>query len=160
MSTPSQIFFQLVTKGSHQLAALCDLCEQEKSAIETHSAEQLKAVVEQKKSLLLQITENISQRNEIIHNSGHQADDTGLDAFLQSLPKAETAAIKKAWSKLAEQLTLVTTLNERNEKIVMRTQKNMEQLLNIMQGHSTKTTLYNQSGSKGNYSAQNTLGKA
>ncbi|MCW8884660.1 MAG: flagellar protein FlgN [Motiliproteus sp.] len=160
MSTPSQQLYQLISKGNQQLVALCDLCERERAAIEAHSAEQLKAVVNDKKTVLLQITENISQRNQILADGGFSADETGFNGFTSSLNKPEAVAIQKAWSKLAEQLKQVAKLNERNEKIVQRSQKNMAQLLGILQGHSTKTTLYNQAGSKGNYSAQNRLGKA
>ncbi|OMH29996.1 flagella synthesis protein FlgN [Motiliproteus sp. MSK22-1] len=160
MSTTSKQFFQLVNEGCKQLSALCNLCEHEKEAIESHSVEQLQSTIKKKQTLLLKIAENIDARNQLLNAQGHTADEDGFNSFLETLPKDQAKAISNAWNKLAELLKNCASLNERNEKIVMRSRKSMDRLLNILQGHTTKTTLYNQTGAKGNYSAQNTLGKA
>ena len=160
MSVPSRQFYQLIDEGSKQLAALCALCDKERDAIESNQVEQLQTVIKDKQTLLLQIAENIDARNTILNAQGHAADEQGFNAFLEALPKEQSKAINTAWGKLAEQLKTSAALNERNEKIVLRSQKNMDRLMNILQGHTAKTTLYNQTGGKGNYSAQNTLGKA
>ncbi len=160
MNLPAQQFLQLVTQGCEQLAALGEVCEQERQAIEARSAEQLQAVVKQKQQQLEQIAVNIRARNQLLNTQGHNADDAGLKAFLASLPEDQTQPLQKAWQTLSEQLQTTADLNQRNERIVSRSQKNLSQLLGILQGHSAKTTLYNQTGAKGNYSAQNTLGKA
>ncbi len=160
MSTPSQQFYKLTTQCCQQLAALCRLCDQERAAIESHSVEQLQDTVKEKQALLVQIAGNIDARNQLLNAQGHNADEQGFNAWLAGLPAEESRAIENAWAKLAAQLQESAELNARNEKIVRRSQKNMEQLLSILQGHTARTTLYNQTGSSGNYSAQNTLGKA
>ena len=84
----------------------------------------------------------------------------GLEQLQASLPPAIAQQVEKRWQKLANLLDQAASLNQRNEQIVMRSQQNLGHLVSILQGHSGRSTIYNDAGHKGNYSAQNTLGKA
>lgn len=159
-SKQAQQFFELIKEGCQQLAALCQLCETEKSAIESHDLEAFKTLLLEKQQQLELIGQNIEQRNQVLESLGFAADEQGLQNFISSLPEQQAKLIREHWSKLEAQLAQSIELNQRNELIVKRGQKNVSQLLALMQGHSPKTTLYDQKGSAGNYSAQNRLGKA
>lgn len=156
----SQRFFELTKEGCQQLAALCDFCESEKSAIENHNVDDFKAVLLQKQSQLELISDNIKQRNELLTSLGFSADESGLNGFIESLPAPQAKVIRTSWEKLEQQLKQSIELNQRNELIVKRGQNNLSQLMTILQGHSPKTSLYDEKGGSGNYSAQNRLGKA
>ncbi len=160
MSSQAEHFHQLVEQGCTDFTQLCELLEQERDAIEQRALDQLQAVVNDKAALLEQIAANINARNEILSQAGCSADDEGLQAYLQSLPQPQSQRIQTDWQQLAQQLQKANTLNQRNEKVINRSQQSVNQLLSILQGHSQQNTLYNQSGAKGNYSPRNTLGKA
>ncbi len=160
MSSQAEQFHQLVEQGCIDFTQLCVLLDQERDAIEQRALDQLRAVVNEKAALLEQIAANINARNEILTQAGYSTDDQGLHAFLESLPTNQSQRIQTDWQQLAAQLQTANALNQRNEKVISRSQQSVNQLLGILQGHSQQNTLYNQSGAKGNYSPRNTLGKA
>ncbi len=153
-------FCELIDKGSQTLATLCDLSEQEKQAIETINASELQSCVKQKQQQLELLADNTLQRNQILVALGFSTDMQGLQGLQDSLPPAIAKQVIKRWNLLSEQLQKAADLNHRNEQIVQRSQRNLSNLLSIMQGQSPKNTLYDDAGHKGNYSGQNTLGKA
>lgn len=160
INNSAQQFYELTKEGYQQLVALCTLCDEEKLAIEQHNIENFKDLLAKKQQLLVDIGHNIESRNNILTDTGLTADEQGLNSFFDSLPSQQAKVMKQNWEKLEQQLAKSAELNQRNELIVKRGQKNVSQLLALIQGHTTKTTLYNQKGSAGNYSAQNRLGKA
>ncbi len=153
-------FCELITKGSQTLATLCDLSDQEKVAIETLDASNLQNCVAQKQQNLELLADNTLQRNQTLVELGFSADPQGLQQLQQSLPPVIAKEVIKRWEILTEQLQQAASLNQRNEQIVQRSQGNLTRLLSILQGQSPKTTIYDEAGHKGNYSGQNTLGKA
>lgn len=159
MSAPSQQFFQLIKQGSSQLETLCALSDAEKAAIEAHSAEQLQSVVDKKRQVLSDFADNVNARNQILVAQGLSPDTQGFEGFLAGLPPPQRELIGKSWQALEARLKQAAALNERNERIVMRSQKNLDQLLRIIRGQDAKTSIYSSAGLR-NYSPQNTLGKA
>ena len=153
-------FCELIDEGSQTLVTLCRLSEDEKHAIAQLDASALQSCVNQKQEQLEQLAENTLLRNEILIELGFSADEQGLNKLLTGLTPAISKQVSSRWSALTKQLKLAAELNQRNEQIVNRSQKNLSRLVSILQGQSAKTTIYNEAGHKGNYSAQNTLGKA
>ena len=149
----------LIEKGSELLATLCHLSDQEKNAIEQQSADQLQRVVADKRLALQALAENTDQRNQILREAGCSCDQLGIEQFFTSLPPSQTEPLRSAWGRMSATLQRAAELNRRNEQIVSRSQKNLEQLLAILRGQTAKTTIYDQAGLK-NYSARSTLGKA
>ncbi|RDE22381.1 flagellar protein FlgN [Motiliproteus coralliicola] len=153
-------FCELIDKGSQILAALCRLSEQEKTAIEQIDATALQSCVTEKQKQLELLAENTLQRNEALVGLGFSADDKGLEQLQASLPPAIANQVDSRWQRLRQSLEKAAELNQRNEQIVQRSQHNLGHLISILQGHSGRSTIYNDAGYKGNYSAQNRLGKA
>ncbi|MEH6470269.1 MAG: flagellar protein FlgN [Halopseudomonas sp.] len=153
-------FCELTDKGNQTLATLCRLSEQEKLAIEKLDASSLQSCVTQKQEQLELLAENTLQRNQALVELGFSADEQGLQQLLSDLPAAIAKQVSSRWDSLTLQLKQAAELNHRNEQIVQRSQKNLSRLVSILQGQSPKTSIYNEAGHKGNYSAQNTLGKA
>lgn len=153
-------FCDLIDKGSQILATLCDLSDQEKNAIEKIDPTLLQNCVNQKQQNLELLAENTLLRNEALVELGFSADTQGLEQLQQSLSPGIAKEISKRWENLTIQLQQAAKLNQRNEQIVKRSQGNVSQLLSILQGQTPKTTIYDEAGHKGNYSGQNTLGKA
>jgi len=157
--TNTSTFVALIEKGSELLATLCRLSEQEKIAIEQQSADALQAVVTEKRLALQALAENTDERNQFLRDNGFSCDQEGIERLITSLPANQSRVVDAVWQTLAERLQQAVSLNQRNEQIVSRSQKNLTQLLAILRGQSAKTTLYDQAGLK-NYSARSTLGKA
>ena len=153
-------FCELIDEGSQTLATLCRLSEDEKQAIEKLDGEALQQCVKHKQQQLEALAENTLQRNQTLVELGFSADEHGLQQLKSSLPAAIRQTLEKRWLRLSQNLQQAAELNQRNEQIVQRSQHSLGRLLNILQGQTAKTTIYNEAGHKGNYSAQNTLGKA
>ncbi len=153
-------FCELVDEGSQILATLCRLSDAEKTAIAQLDPSALQDSVTQKQQQLERLAENTLQRNQTLVELGFSADEQGLKLLLAGLSPAIAEQVSSRWNTLTTQLKQASELNQRNEQIVHRSQKNLSRLVSILQGQSPKTTIYNEAGHKGNYSAQNTLGKA
>lgn len=156
---PKPDFHQLLTEGSDLIATLCRLCEEEKSAIEQQSATRLQVLVDEKENVLEALAANTRARNRYLEEAGLSADAQGMATFLDQAPETGRRALNEAWQTLVSRLEEVSRLNSRNEQIVQRNQKHLQQLLSLLQGQSERTRLYDPSGLK-NYQARGSLGKA
>ena len=150
----------LTTQGIAFLDTLNDLLDQEYQALQQRNIEQLQELVEQKTEALRELEENNQVRNQLFISAGITPDKTGLQAFQAALNETDAKAFSTLWNQLEKVLLQVNDKNKRNELIITRNSRNLEQLLSILRGQNQKNTLYDQSGEKGNYSAQNSLGKA
>ncbi|WP_290705591.1 flagella synthesis protein FlgN [Amphritea sp.] len=150
----------LTSQGVVFLGTLKNLLDQEYQALQQRNLEQLQALVEQKTEALQQLEENNQTRNQLFISAGITPDKAGLQAFKAELNETDAIAFSTLWNELEKVLLQVNDKNKRNELIITRNSRNLEQLLSILRGQNQKNTLYDQSGEKGNYSAQNSLGKA
>jgi flagella synthesis protein FlgN len=150
----------LTSQGVVFLSTLKNLLDQEYQALQQRNLEQLQALVEQKTEALQQLEENNQTRNQLFISAGVTPDKAGLQTFKAELNETDAIAFSTLWNELEKVLLQVNDKNKRNELIITRNSRNLEQLLSILRGQNQKNTLYDQSGEKGNYSAQNSLGKA
>ncbi|WP_372598401.1 flagella synthesis protein FlgN [Amphritea sp.] len=150
----------LTTQGITFLTTLSELLDAEYQALQQRSIEQLQELVGQKTDTLQQLEENNQARNQLFISAGITPDKPGLQDYKARLNETEAASFTSLWSELEQVLRQVNEKNKRNEIIITRNSRNLEQLMSIIRGQNQKNTLYNQSGGKGNYSAQNSLGKA
>ena len=150
----------LTTQGIAFLSTLNNLLDLEYQALQQRSIEQLQELVEQKTDALQQLEENNQTRNQLFISAGITPDKAGLQDFKAMLNDTDANAFSSLWNELEKVLMQVNDKNKRNELIITRNGRNLEQLLSILRGQNQKNTLYDQSGEKGNYSAQNSLGKA
>lgn len=150
----------LTSQGVVFLGTLKNLLDLEYQALQQRNLEQLQALVEQKTEALQQLEENNQTRNQLFISAGITPDKAGLQAFKAELNETDAIAFSTLWNELEKVLLQVNDKNKRNELIITRNSRNLEQLLSILRGQNQKNTLYDQSGEKGNYSAQNSLGKA
>ena len=150
----------LTTQGTELLDTLEKLLDQEVDALTQRNIDQLQQLVTQKTEAMIALEENSSARNQIFAAAGITPDKAGLEQFVSHLPTSDADQFKAHWSKLESVLRAVNEKNKRNELIIGRNSRNIEQLLSILRGQNQKNVLYDQSGGKGNYSAQNRIGKA
>ena len=150
----------LTTQGITFLTALCELLDAEYQALQQRNIEHLQELVEKKTDILQQLEENNQTRNQLFIAAGITPDKEGLQSYQVQLNNTESTSFRSCWTELEQALHQVNDKNKRNEIIISRNSRNLEQLMSIIRGQNQKNTLYNQSGGKGNYAAQNSLGKA
>ena len=148
----------LTRQGITFLNTLDSLLDQEYQALQERDLEQLQALVEQKTTALLQLEENNQSRNQLFISAGITPDKAGLQEFSSQL--ADAKSFTDNWSQLEQILLKVNEKNKRNEIVISRNSRNLEQLLSIIRGQNQKNMIYDQSGGKGSYTAQSRIGKA
>lgn len=156
--------FEPLNALTHQGVLLLDtlekLLEQEFDALNQRNIDQLQQLIVQKTDALTQLEENNIARNQLFLQADITPDKAGLQQYCGQLSETQATTFKNQWSKLEQVLHSVNDKNRRNELIISRNSRNLEQLLSILRGQNQKTMLYDQSGEKGNYSAQSRIGKA
>lgn len=150
----------LTAQGITFLTTLNQLLDAEYLALQHRDVNQLQELVEKKTATLQLLEENNQARNQLFISAGITPDKAGLQSFQTQLSNTEATSFTSYWSQLEQVLRQVNDKNKRNEIIITRNSRNLEQLMSIIRGQNQKNTLYNQSGGKGNYAAQNSLGKA
>ena len=150
----------LTRQGISFLTTLDTLLDQEYQALQERKIDQLQLLVEKKTTALQQLEENNQARNQLFINSGITPDKAGLQDYCAKLPDIDAKSFTQYWSELETILLQVNEKNQRNEQVISRSSRNLEQLLSILRGQNQKNMLYDQSGGKGNYAAQNRIGKA
>ncbi|WP_409524955.1 flagella synthesis protein FlgN [Nitrincola sp. MINF-07-Sa-05] len=156
----TQDFFALVRQGILLFEQLKSQLEAERAAIEARSLDQLTEATGQKQTLLQQIELNIKDRNDTLIQLGFTPSEEGVEKLLSQLPEKPAQLLTAEWNKLTESLHEVRESNLRNEQIVNRSKRNLDQLIALLQGQSGKGVLYDNRGEKGNYSPQSRIGKA
>lgn len=141
--------------GVSSLEAIADLLEQEKDAIVANDLDKLKAVLEEKKTALIQFAEQQREWSQIISAHGRS-----IDEFFAALPPQAANMLRPHWDELDKCLQRINALNERNGNVVGTRNRQVSQLLSILQGHRPSSQLYTDGGSRNNYGAQSRLGKA
>ena len=122
--------------------------------------EQLHQNNQLKQECLLELDQNIHERNTLLTRLGVAPNRQSVINFIHTLSSPTASMLEQRWQKLEESLEQVRTLNLRNEQVLLHSKKNTDQLLTLLQGHSRSNTIYNHKGDKGHYEAQRSLGKA
>ncbi len=161
-ATPLQLneLNTLNQQGIAVISQLSVLLDQEYTALSERNVEQIQGTIQQKTEALRKLEANSKSRNEIFTQLQITTNKQGLNAFSSSLPPEQKAEFIKHWQPLEALLLEVNDKNLRNETVVTRNSRNLDRLMSIIRGQNQKNMLYDNAGGKGNYSAQQRLGKA
>lgn len=125
--------------------ALLDLLQRERKALETRHYDDYQQIISSKESLLAQLEQHASIRQQLLQQAGFNDESTTL-----STADSQAPAVATAWRKLGKQWQCCQELNEINERIAQRTKLVVGQVLDLMRGQTGQTRLYTD---KGNTSA-------
>ena len=128
----------LTRQGIDLLTTLDQLLDAEFTALQERDIEQLQTLVQQKTDALQQLETNNQQRNQLFVNAGISPDKAGLQQFSQQLNPPHSEQFRELWSALEQILKAVNEKNQRNELIITRNNRNVEQLLSILRGQNQK----------------------
>lgn len=158
---PFLAFDALTVEGISVLKELQEILEKELTALSERKIDPLADFNTQKQTLLIAFEKNISTRNELLKTLSYDSSKEGVTMFLAS---CEIIRLKQQatdnWASLENQLKLTMVANSTNEQVLSRNQKNISEVLSILQGKNAKNVLYTAKGNKGDYSGQSRLGKA
>ena len=153
----------LTSEGIALLQQLKQKLDAEQDALVARDIDAIRNCACEKATLLQSFDKNNTARANTMTQAGVSVDRKGIDALTAQIPDpAARDAFTQMWSTLEAELKDVMDANQRNELILMRNRKSLDQLMGLMRGHGQKqgNTLYNAKGSKGNYSSQSHIGKA
>ncbi|MBY4675913.1 flagella synthesis protein FlgN [Marinobacterium arenosum] len=145
----------LLRQGCSYLQQLSDLLDRERDVLTKPDNAELERIMADKQTLLGQFDPCKQQWSQLI--SSHAA---SIDDFFTLLPDALKQHLLPLWQELERLNQQVKQANQRNGQIANGRQRQLGQLLSLMQGQRKQDQLYTDGGNSNNYRAQNRLGKA
>ena len=109
---------------------------------------------------LMLIKDNFDSRIDIQRQLCPELTEENWKKFIESQDESTQDAIAKAWDRLDKALEEVQQLNQVNQQIVRRGQRQIDELVSILQGKGKVNRVYDQRGGSGHLNTQKTLGKA
>lgn len=89
-----------------------------------------------------------------------ELNEEAWDAYTRTLPENQQSELETAWNALDSALAEVKTVGQVNQQILRRGQRQIDDLVHILQGKGRTNKVYDQRGSSGHLNTQSTLGKA
>ncbi|MFW1676698.1 flagella synthesis protein FlgN [Pontibacter sp. JAM-7] len=150
----------LLQEGIKLLQTLDQVYDAELEILSQQDLDALSDITQRKTSLLTEFQQFRVKRTELLSSYGINSPINGY-----RLPESEPASslqpeLSQAVTELENQLQQMQRKNTRNETVISRSQRNVQQLLAIIRGQRQEDKLYDQSGSAGLYKAQSRIGKA
>lgn len=158
MSINPALVQEMIAQDTHSSEQLKALLIQERQLLEARNHDPLPSLIEQKDHLLDRLSQSARQRQQLLQQLGLKTD---ADSW-QELLKAHKALspLLANWLQLRELFQECKTLNEVNGRMIARSRQTLGKLLNILRGQVGGTQLYNQSGTTTGTGGANTLAKA
>lgn len=145
----------LLRRGCSYLQQLNALLDQEREALTQSSTTELERIMNDKQALLGQFEQCKQQWSQLISSHASSIDD-----LFAQLPDVLRQHLQPLWQELEQLNQQVQRANQRNGQIVNGRQRQVSQLLSLMQGQRQQDQLYTDAGNSNNYRAQSRLGKA
>ena len=150
----------LIDQALALLSQLQDTLSKERHALEQNDTEQLQQSVEHKSALLKQLAGNGDKRNQTLQSAGHEANEAGFTAYLDTLPATEAQPLALGWKNLQQALNDCKDYNAVNGKIVHRSKQYVDTLINIIGGQDKQPKLYTDTGNTTRLSSQQPIARA
>lgn len=134
----------------HDAALLLDqlheLLQDERQSLTASDAQKTQSLLQQKTQLLQQLDQNNRQRSELLTTRGFATDEEGVQAFLASFPPQESQAYSVQWQSLQQKLEQCKEENLINGKVIHRSRRQVDTLLNMLRGRENNHRIYTGSG--------------
>ena len=160
MSSPDPTFISSLMNGINQELQLFQQLEQlltaERSALEQREPATLTDLLKLKESTLSQIEAQVRFRLQLFSEAGLNGDESGLTEIMNQLPTKQRKLALQLWSNVKSSLELCHKENEINARITHRSQKNNDDMIEILRGSPNKNGLYDTDGKRSTQSADRT----
>ena len=149
-----------MTQATELLESLSALLMAERTALKERDTLNIQSLLEQKTSVLAELQNNASTRSQLLAELGFEGDETGMNAWLDSLPVNAATELKQQWQALKEKLESCKSANQINGTIVHRSKAQLDLLLDILRGQSGDQKLYTGDGKSTSVASGHSLAKA
>lgn len=162
MNTEKHTAFDTLTlKGIDLLNGLKDTLRLELIALTTRELEGIIELSKRKNNILIEFSENTFQRSTPLETLNLASNKENISVFFSDCGNLVAKNKYLAnWTILEDTLRLTIDANTINEQVLKKSQKNIDTILNILQGKQADNILYDAKGDKGDYAGQSRIGKA
>ena len=162
MNTEKHTAFDTLTlKGIDLLNDLKDTLRLELIALTTRELEGIIELSKRKNNILIEFSENTFQRSTLLQTLNLASNKENISVFFGDCGNLVAKNKYLAnWTILEDTLRLTIDANTINEQVLKKSQKNIDTILNILQGKQADNILYDAKGDKGDYAGQSRIGKA
>lgn len=149
-----------ITDSTKLLDQIKELFVVHKNAMSTRDVDQLEDNNSELADHLLLLRDQFATRIELQMKLCPELNEENWKAYLKTLPTDDQNKLESAWQELDSRLAEVQELSQVNQQIVRRGQRQIDDLVSILQGKGRTSKVYNERGASGHLNTQSTLGKA
>lgn len=158
MSINPELLRQMMVEDGNAITQLKALLVRERELLTTRDHQQLSKILEQKLPLVDLLNSHAQIRQQILRNQGLSTNASGWHEFLQRNP--QTQALCDGWNKLIGEFSECQALNSINGKLITRSGKTIDHLLNLLRGKAPAPSLYTANGNRTQQNHSYSLAKA
>lgn len=125
------------------LGELLALMSREQAHLLKADVDAIEAVIEEKSLLLQRLNLAARARYDALSVNGFEASEAGMDAWVQQQAKP---SISQAWAKFQKALNEAKEMNRLNGVLIAKHFNRNQELLNHLQGNSSKDSVYGRDG--------------
>jgi len=139
-------FSAAIDEAAALLDQLYQLLQAERQSLATTDADKTQEILQQKTELLQQLQQSSEQRSQLLTARGFSADEAGVHAFFATLPQPESKTLATQWQALQQKLLACREENLINGKVIHRSRRQIESLLDTLRGKDSHQRIYTGSG--------------
>lgn len=125
------------------LSELLALMSREQAHLVKADVDAIEAVIEEKSILLQRLNLAARVRYDALSSNGFEASEVGMDAWVQRQAKP---SITQSWAKFQKALSEAKEMNRLNGILISKHFNRNQELLNHLQGNSSKDSVYGRDG--------------
>jgi flagella synthesis protein FlgN len=122
---------------------LVELIKHEQETLVAANIEAIEPITKQKANLIAKLADQSNKRHLILATANYQADDTGMQAWIEQNDARE---VNEAWQALMQQVKTAKLLNQTNSLLVNTHLARTQNALNILHGSSKSGSVYGPNG--------------
>ncbi|MDO3385090.1 flagellar protein FlgN [Gilvimarinus sp. SDUM040013] len=158
MSVNPTLVAQMLNNDIAAAEALLDLLRQENELLKERKHPELETIVSAKSEHLNTLDAHARERSALLKSLGLANDSDGWVQYMHSQPPL--VALTEQWTQLQELVHQCTLQNDKNGKLINRSQQTLNRLLDLVKGKGAGENLYNAKGATTNRAASGTMVKA
>lgn len=143
MSVTTSIHQISFVQDDELITHLLEVLKREQASLVIADADAIEALMEEKSTLLQHINATVKNRYQALAATGFEANENGMVAWIKQQAKSE---IQAQWAIFQKTLHQAKEINRLNGVLISKHFNRNQQLLNHLQGNSSKNDVYGKNG--------------
>lgn len=143
MSTFGTRLLANLTDEQQAITQLIELIQHEQTTLIAADIEAIEPITKQKAGLIAKLAELANKRHLILATANCQADETGMQAWIE---KNNAHEVNTAWQALMQQVKSAKLLNQTNSLLVNTHLARTQNSLNVLRGSNKAGSVYGPDG--------------